>query len=152
VVSKASGNDMASDTVVRTIDTLLAVEGGSLLLRLEHAGAYVPHSESDLANALQEMVDEEKEHRRKLVDLLDEFGATPGPRRVHSYPADVHYNQLHVLLPRFIADKKRLIGEYEAGAALVVSEPKATDLVASILASHRRHLARLEELRKTVTA
>ncbi|HRX84459.1 MAG TPA: hypothetical protein P5572_05505 [Phycisphaerae bacterium] len=132
--------------VIAAVNSLLADETGSIMERLREAEPYIPATAADEAFAVQELVDEDARHAEQLVHLLDRLRATPGPRCVNIDTGDLHYNRLHALLPRLIADQQRLISRYEAAQSVVVEEPAAADVVGAVLNSHRAHLARLEKL------
>lgn len=133
-------------SVVQIIDSLLAVEGTSLLERLTASANYVDVAEADDASRVMAMIDDEKQHARMLVGLLEELDAAPGPRRVDARWADLHYNRIETIFPRLIADKKRLVAEYERASAALASVPRAAQVAGVILARHREHLAKLERL------
>ncbi len=137
---------MTSQTTIRTIDDLLAREGCTLMQRLGESSTYIPHDAIAEAEAVERMIAEETQHGAHLVELLTELRATPGPRGVCTMSGNLHYNTLHALLPRLIADKRELIGAYEQALAAVANEPHAAGVVSQLLADHRRHLTALEEL------
>jgi len=143
---------MADERVINEIDRLYAMEGSSLLARLAESAAYISPADLDDAEAIVKMHEEEREHVHWLADLLDELDATPGPRRVDTATADLHYNRLETVLPRVIAGKQRLIRYYEQASSVVASHPRAAEVVGTILTRHRNHLTRLEELLKSVSA
>jgi hypothetical protein len=143
---------MAIDDLIDSVNRLYALESCSLMQRLAESQAYIPTGANAEAFDLQRMIDEETQHGASLVTLLDELNTTPGPRGVSIMSGNLHYNQLHVLLPRLIEDKHRLIGEYQAALSIAEFEPRAADVLGRLLASHRRHLARLEELAQQAPA
>lgn len=137
---------MPDPNLVRRIDDMHALECASLVLRVTESASYVPPDDLDDAAALEQMADEHREHQRWLVELLDRLDATPGPRRVDTASADLHYNRIESLLPRFIENEKKLIQSYEKTAAQVADEPQAAELLTRIASRHREHLSRLEQL------
>lgn len=137
---------MSNETLVRTIDNLRACEQASLLQRFAEAEAYTTSRDTEEAAALEQMIEQERSNIRRLVELLDWLDATPGPRRVRASTGDLHYNKLHALVPRLIEDKKQLIACYESASTVAAADPRAADLVATILGTHREHLKRLEKL------
>lgn len=141
-----SRGSAARRQIVATVNALFAAETGSIMQRLREAEAYIPPTAADEAFAVQELVDADGLHAEQLVRLLERLDATPGPRGVQIDSGDLHYNALHTLLPRLIADQKRLIARYEAAQPVVAQDPAAADVVGSVLANHRTHLARLEQL------
>jgi hypothetical protein len=140
-----SRSSVSREDLIATINALLAAESGSLMQRLRESSAYVPPSAADEAFAVQELVDQDAQHAKKLVELLDRLRATPGPRRVMIDTGDLHYNRIHTLIPRLIADQKRLIAAYDSAQAPAAQDPQAADVVSALLASHRTHLAKLEQ-------
>jgi len=136
----------ARANLVNTIDKLLAAETGSLMHRLREVEAYVPAGAAEAALAVAELVAEDARHAQKLVELLDQLDATPGPRCVEIASGDLHFNRIHTLIPRLIADQKRLVAVYTWAQAEVSGDARAADAVSQLLASHRTHLKKLEEL------
>ena len=137
---------MANEKLVKTIDALWAMEGGSLLQRYAEAAAFVPGAEAAQDRTIEQMVEDERHHGRQLAALLDVLGSTPGLRRVEACSAELNYHDLRAQIPRLIESKKRLIGAYEAAVSVVADEPEAANLIATIAAGHRAHLGRLHSL------
>ena len=143
---------MADFQVAQLIDALHAAESASLLQRVAESESFVCDSGADDALAVQLLVDQEREHMRWLVDLLDQLHATPGPRHVRACSADLHFNRLDALVGRLLEDKKHLIGRYESAAARVGSDQRVSDVIAQVLARHRDHLSKLQSLQAMNTA
>jgi rubrerythrin len=137
---------MADLKVVRTIDNLHALEGGSLLQRYAESETFLGGALLEAYAAIEEMIADEREHLHRLADLLDELDATPGPRRFQVQSGNLHYSRPSVLLPQLIADKERLAAQYESALARVAESPRAAEVVSGILARHRTHLERLRSL------
>ena len=134
---------MTDQDLVNVIDSLDAVEGTSLLSRLSTTRPFVSTCPTDEVRALLNMIEEEEHHRQLLVDLLDRLNATPGPRPAIASGGELNYMKLSTLVPYFLADKKRLIAQYENAAKLVAGRQPAADIIASITTSHRRHIEKL---------
>jgi len=134
------------ERVITMVNALLARESCSLMQRLREAEPFISAGSAEAALAIQELVNEDAHHAERLVALLDQLDATPGPRGVEIDTGDLHYNQIHTLLPRLIADQKKFIADYESALTVAAGEPQVTEVLSTVLASHRRHLARLEEL------
>jgi hypothetical protein len=143
---------MADPNIIRSVDHLLAVESTSLLERLAESASYVATAGADDATAIAEMIEDAKQNTRSLVELLDVLDAAPGPRRVDTSSADIHFARIETVIPRLIADKQWLIREYEAVAIKVASEPRASEVVASGLNRHRAHLKRLQTIQQAVAS
>ena len=139
---------MASDSTIRVISDLRAEENSSLLQQLMHSAAFVSSAEADEAFVLEELAEEERLHQQWLDELLDRLDATPGPLRFNMRAGNMGYHRVESQLSALIADKQRLIAEYEAAAQNVADEPEAARVVGDIAVRHRAHLSRLEELRK----
>lgn len=137
---------MPKSAIIDIVDQMHAIEGASLILRVGESATFINHNDVTAAAELNAFAAQQREHLRWLAQLLDQLDATPGPRRVNTASADLHFNRIESVLPRLIDDKKHLIAQYERAAARVASEPRAADQFARIIARHRDHLTRLEKL------
>ena len=76
---------------------------------------------------------------------LDLRGA-PAPRRFDTATANIHYCELHSLIPRILADKRRLIDVYQSAITALGGAGKAAEVAGRILARHREQLENLQAI------
>lgn len=129
---------------VNVLDDLLAAERASLLQRLGESGPFVSWSATEDHALVRQMLADEHEHVRDLVEGILKLRGSPSPAVVPTDTGGVHYLQLAFLMPQVIADKRRLVKKYES--APPPDDRLAEALVSRILQTHRRHLAELEKL------
>lgn len=138
--------------VIQTVLTLSSELSSSLLLHVEDVATFV--SDDDLAKSVsvEDMAEEEKQCIANLAQLLDTLDATPGPPRVQARVAAMPYTEIHVLIPRLVADKQRLIDICQQAAQRVGDWPAAVERIASVTQRHQQHLANLQEMAKAHTS
>lgn len=137
---------MPDPGVIDEIDRLYGLESAALILRLSESAAYIKPQDTRDAMTLDHMAADQREHLQWIADLLDTLDATPGPRRVNTLSADLHYNRIETLVPRLVDDERQLQSHCEQIARLVVGEPRAADLCSRIAARHRAHVDQLEQI------
>ena len=130
---------------VNTLNALRRKEAASLLFRLAESTVFVPPKSAGGHAMVQRIIEEEAEHRRWLDQTILELGGNLIPCRADITSADVHYVEWRALVPRVVADQRRLAAAYEAAASEVAGWP-AAEIVARIAARHRDHAGQLERM------
>lgn len=131
------------------LNELLLREECSLPYRFVESTLFVSSASLDDLDVLRSMVAASKEHAARLVSVMADLGGTPAPRVGDLATADLHFQELHRVLPRLIADQERLVEAYRIAAGRVGPHPRATALVGEII---QRHEADLDALRGLATA
>lgn len=135
--------------VIRTVLALSSELASSLLLHVEDIESFVSGNDLAYAASVAEMASEEKQCQKSLAQLLDSLDATPGPPRIQAAIAAMPYTEVHVLIPRLIEDKKRLVARCEQAGAMVAGHSAATECISAVTHRHREHLETLEKMAKT---
>lgn len=136
---------MNEQTQVDILNELLALEEECLPDRLVESTLFISRLAVEDAQTVQDMVAVSREHAAGLSELIDQLDGTPGPRIVFADSADLHYQELHFVLPRLLREHEALIRKYESAARQLPPDTSAFALVDRIL---RRHKDSLEKLRK----
>lgn len=130
---------------VRALNRLLQAEYASVLRRLGESTPFISWASADESQALADMIQQESEHIERLISAILDLRGVPAPRRVDTSSAEIHYCELHSLIPRILADKQHLIGCYEQALADLKGSPAAS-VAGRILTRHRQHLEALQSL------
>jgi len=134
------------ESVIRVLNRLLLAEYASLIPRLGEATYFVSWASADEAQLLSQMVAEECEHVAWLTEAILDLRGAPAPRRFDTATANIHYCELHSLIPRILADRQRLIDVYQSAIPALGGLGKATQVAGRILARHREHLNKLQTM------
>lgn len=140
---------MNHDAINDVLNGLLALEQSALSRRLVEATVFVTRLALPEIELVRRMVRESDEHCAWLVALIIDLGGEPAPRGGDLRSADLHFQELHYLLPRVIEEAERVVRGYDRAVEQVAPEPRAARLVARILA---RRKASLEALRRVPAA
>lgn len=138
-------------TAVSTLDALAdcyEAECRSLIGHLPHSSPFVSWLAVPEQAVVRRIVDDEARHERELVDLMLELDGFPPPAIRGTETGAIAYLDIRALLPRIIADKRRLLAAYEANAPRLAGDKRASALVSDILDDERRHLADLQRIEK----
>lgn len=136
---------MDNRATVGILNELLALEQRSLAVRLLESTVFVSRLAVEDLKIVQQMAIAGRQHAAWLADVLQTHGSVPGPRIADAQSADLHFQELHQLLPRLVTDRRALIRKYELAANHLGANPDATGVVARILDQHRRELASLQQ-------
>lgn len=137
---------MDSTMLIDILNELLAEERTATIHRLLESTVFVSQLSIEDAREVQRMAKESREHAEWLTRLILECGGSPRPPRRDMRSADLHFQDLHRLLPRAARDHENLIRKFTRASSHAGSEPRATDLISRILARHRSHLDTLQRL------
>ena len=135
---------MQDDTVIATLNELLAAEQGSLIPRLMESAVFVSRLEiaADLVirGTARTVVKDTAELTRLILDL----GGEPAPPRFNLATADLHYQDVRHVLPRLLADQLALVRTYTLASPRLAGAPRAAAVVSGILARHQADLEKLQ--------
>jgi len=137
---------MNKKDVIAVLNELLALEQRRVLMRLEESTAFVSDMDMEMELHVRRMADECRENCARLVTTILSLGGAPAPRMGDVRSADLHFQELHHVLPRLLADQENLIASYRKAAARVSVEGKAAGVVGEILARHQKDLEQLKAL------
>ena len=143
---------MDATTAIDILNELLAWERGSLVARLAESGVFVSRPAVADLEALQSMARKTTEHVQWLSEAIMHLGGTPGFRFADASTGDLHYLELHHVLPRLISDREALIRKYTTASQRLAEEPAAASLVQRVLERHRESLATIRTAQHTQTA
>ncbi|MGB2984245.1 MAG: hypothetical protein WBE26_00030 [Phycisphaerae bacterium] len=136
---------MNTQTIVDILNELLALEQGSLASHLPEMTVFVSRLSVEGLNTVQRMARASEEHGALLAGAILQLNGVPGPRIADAQWADLHYQELHHVLPRLVVDREALIRKYTLAAAQADSEPRAAELISRILEHHQEELASLRQ-------
>lgn len=128
---------MNTTTVIEILNELLTWERRSLVNRLVESGVFVSRLSVADVDVLRSAARNASEHAQWLAEAIIQLGGTPGFRFADVSTGDLHYLELHHVLPRLIADREMLIDKYADTTERLAGEPMAAPLVQRILARHR---------------
>jgi hypothetical protein len=137
---------MTNPPVIGVLRELLAAEQKSIAPRLLESTVYVALRGLREFEAVRRAAQATREHERRLTELIIALGGAPGPRSADVRTGDLHFLEVHFIIPRLLADREALIRTYEAAAARLAREPNAAATVGEILERHRAELADLQRL------
>ncbi|GJM26142.1 MAG: hypothetical protein DHS20C16_25570 [Phycisphaerae bacterium] len=138
---------MDKHDVIRIVSDLSSELASSMLIHLEDVATFVSDADVAMAASIEQMANEEKNCLERLAQLLDSLDAVPGPPRVQAAIAAMPYNEVHVLVPRLIKDKTRLVDRCKQAASMVTDHPAATECIAAVTHRHSEHLDKLNSMR-----
>jgi len=91
------------------------------------------------------MAKSSEEHDRWLSEVILALDGVPGVRLGDVHTADLHYQELHRVLPRLTVDLENLIQKYALAVDRIAEEPLAANVVTRILKGHKQELASLQQ-------
>ncbi len=132
--------------IVAILNELLTLEQQSLAHRLLEATVSVTSLSVPVWVLVQRITAATRDHSAALARLILDLGATPAPRRNLITSADLHFQDLHRVLPRLIADQEAIVRSYTVAARRLSDDPRALAVVTRILQQHQKDLQLLSEL------
>ncbi len=142
---------MAHNETIDILNELLAAEQTSIVERLLASTVFVSWASADEYPLVQRMTREVGEHCEWLGQLILDLRGGLHPRANDPASADLHYQELGSLLPRVIEDEKAIVAKYETAHPRLAAEPRAAEVVWSILARHREHIDQLTRFHRATT-
>lgn len=137
---------MDKHQVVDILNELLAVEQHSFPLRLFESTMFVSRLAVEDLRAVENMAQSSRQHGAWLSTLILELEGVPGPRIADPASADLHFQELHHVLPRLVREQESLIQKYALAGERLGAEAKAPNCVERILVRHREALSVLHHL------
>lgn len=137
---------MSAPSVLTVLNELLTRESNSLAPRLFESTVFVSRLSVADHQAAQRIAEANARHGSALAALITDLGGVPEPRTGDLLSADLHFQEMHYVLPRLVANHEALIESYRLAAQRVTGEPSAVRLIAAILAKHERELSALRGL------
>jgi hypothetical protein len=138
--------------LIAVLNELLAAEQQNLAPRLFESTLFVSRLDVEAYDVVRTMAQTCREHCSALTELILDLGGQPAPRTGDVTTADLHFLELHYVLPRLIADQRLLEHKYSVAAPRVAAEPGAAALVSRVLDRHRRDLVRIQSLNARTTS
>jgi len=131
---------MTDIRAVAVLNDLLAAENRSLAPRLFESTVFVSRFDIDAHRLVQRMNRAAREHAASLTSLILDLGGEPNPLRLDVSTADLHFLELHAVLPRLIDDQSRVVRAYSRAGASLAHAPRVAAVVARFLAEHQQSL------------
>jgi hypothetical protein len=135
-----------NEAAVAVLNDLLGAEYAAIAPRLFEAGPFISRLSVKDVETAERISRASPAHCEALTGLILELGGVPGPRRVDVTVADLHYQELHFVLGRLVADHERLVERYRRALGRLAGTPRASALVGRLLAQHEAELSGLREL------
>jgi len=134
------------EATVVILNELLVSEQRSLASRLFDSTLFVSRLSLPAQAIFRRMAEAARDHGAALTELIRDLGGMPDPRSSDASTADLHFLELHYVLPRLAADQERLVRKYVLAAQRVPRESRGVGLITRILERHQEDLKRLREL------
>lgn len=137
---------MQTSSVVAILNELLALEQRNLAIRLMESTLFVSHVSVESLRAIQRMAKACVQHGSRLAAAIERLGGALGPRIGDADSGDLHFQELHRLLPRLASDRASLVRKYALASERVGGDAVAGEAIAGILDCHRKELVLLGQL------
>lgn len=134
---------MDSQTIVAILNELLAAEQSSVLARLNESTVFVSRLSAEASAKVNKMAAAQREHCAWLSESILAQGGSLGPRLQDVSSSDLHFQELHHIMPRVIADREAIIAKYKLAADRFSTESAVDGLISRILARHQDELTSL---------
>ncbi|NOT00058.1 MAG: hypothetical protein HOP29_05480 [Phycisphaerales bacterium] len=132
--------------VIDVLNDLLAEETRSLLPRLHESIVFVSWPSADEQSAVARMIAEQREHPAWLVAAMNDLGGNPVPALPDIRSTNFHFVELSSVLPRILAEERRLLRAYESAGATIGDNVRAAQVIARVAERRRRHIDALARL------
>lgn len=134
---------MDSQTIVAILNELLAAEQSSVLARVNESTVFVSRLSAEDSNKVGKMAAAQREHCAWLSESILAQRGTLEPRVHDVTSGDLHFQDLHHVMPRLIADREAIIAKYKLAVDRLSAEPAVVGLISRILARHQDELTSL---------
>lgn len=134
---------MSAETIIAVLNELLAAEQQAIAPRLFESTLFVSSASVTLAQLADRMRGQSVECQRALADCVSRLGGEPGLRCGSLESADLHFQELHRVLPRLMADHERLIAKYRSAIGRVADDEPSAAVVSRFLSAHEQELRSL---------
>lgn len=129
--------------VVDILNELLADEQRNLAAVLMESTVFISGSSVADLQCVRQLAADGQEHARRLADAIQRLGGVPGPRRIDPTTADLHFQELHRVVPRLAAEQNLLVQKYTRAADRVADRPQIQQLLRGIQSQHEQVLTAL---------
>ncbi len=140
---------MSQQTVLAVLNELLAAEQRAIAPRLFESIVYVSSPSVVMAQLADQMLAQSTTCQRALAGRVSRLGGEPRLRCGSLESADLHFQELHRVLPRLMADHERLVAKYRAAGERVSDDTETAEMVSRFLLAHERELDALATLGAT---
>ena len=137
---------MIDQRIIDVLNELLGAEQSYLLPRLAESGIFVTQPSTNDHVVIERMMGANAQRREALVSLIIESGGAPAPRETDLESADLHFQQLDLLLPRLLESTRAVAAKYDRAAGRVAAQMSAASLIAQHNAEHKTDIASLESM------
>ena len=139
-----------TDSVIDALNEVLSCEQRALAPRLFESTVFISRLSVDSWRVAESMVHSNHAHQAALTGLIGELGGVPGLRPCDVMTGDLHFQELRRVLPRLISSQEKLVVACRSVLERLGSQPRAVELVTSILARHQGDLESLRDLHDAV--
>ncbi len=129
--------------VITVLNELLAAEQQSLAFRLFESAMFLSRLDVEAYDVVRSMADAAQDHGEALTKLILELGGEPAPRTGDVTTADLHFLELHYVLPRLISEQQRIQKACSVAASRLSTIPRCAAVIARVLDRHRQDLEKL---------
>ncbi len=136
---------------VDLLNALLDAETRSLLTRLGEAAPFVSWTAADEQALIEDLVEEQRQLEAALAECILGLAGSPTAGSADLTTADLHFVELHHLMPRLVADQDRLVHAYEVADERVDADCDVGRLICRSRQTHEHQRARLRELQHRIT-
>jgi len=137
---------MNDAVVIEVLNELLAAEQRAIAPRLFEADVFVSSASVAVAQLADQMAAQSAACQRTLAECVSRLGGEPRLRSGSLRSADLHFQELHHMLPRLIDDHGRLVAKYRAAGARLGDDPASAAMVARFLQAHEQVLDALTKM------
>lgn len=134
---------MESHSPVAILNELLAIEERGLPARVLESTVFVTQLSAGDSATVRGMANAQLENQASLCKAILDCGGGLGPHCADVNSGDMHFLDIHCLMPRLAADCETIITKYTAAADRVSDFPEVGGLLSQIAARHREDLATL---------
>ncbi len=128
---------MDSHSPVAILNELLALEERGLPARMLESTVFVSQVSVEDSTMVSRMADAQREHCAWLSEAIIDNGGVPGPRVGDATSADLHFQDIHRLMPRLAADREAIVAKYALAVDCLSEFPEVAGLISRIQARHR---------------
>ena len=137
---------MTDEAVVSVLNALLAAEQQAVGPRLFESTVFVSGASIGAVRVAERLVAQSRSNQSALAGRILELGGEPAPRRGNTTSGDLHYLEVHSVLPRVIADHHGLLAKYRLANARVGGDSASAALVLRLTTVHEHELQSLTDL------
>lgn len=137
---------MTEEAVANVLNALLAAEQQAIAPRLFESEVFVSGASVAEVRLAERLVAQSRSNQAALAGRILDLGGEPGPRCGNTTSGDLHYLEIHSVLPRVIADYSRLVNKYRLAVARVAGDTASAALVTRLTAVHEHELQSLTAL------